>query len=62
MIIKMEVILILMSFSLLLALGFLVAFLWAVKHEQYEDTFTPSIRILIEDESSVKIDDKILKE
>jgi cbb3-type cytochrome oxidase maturation protein len=44
----MEVILILITLSLLLALGFLGAFLWAVLSNQYEDTYTPSMRILLE--------------
>lgn len=61
MITKMEVILILMVLSLLLALGFLVAFLWAVKNDQYDDTFTPSVRVLLDDENSVKVEN-IIKE
>jgi cbb3-type cytochrome oxidase maturation protein len=44
----MEVILILITLSLLLALGFLGAFLWADLSNQYEDTYTPSMRILLE--------------
>jgi cbb3-type cytochrome oxidase maturation protein len=36
--------------SLLVASGFLIAFLWAVKSGQYKDTYTPSIRILFDDE------------
>jgi cbb3-type cytochrome oxidase maturation protein len=45
----MTVIVILISFSLLVAVGFLFAFLWAVKSGQYHDTYTPSIRILFDD-------------
>lgn len=30
--------------------GFLAAFFWAVKDGQYEDDFTPSMRILIDDD------------
>jgi cbb3-type cytochrome oxidase maturation protein len=37
---------------LFIAGGFLVAFLWAVKNGQYKDTYTPSIRVLFDDESS----------
>jgi cbb3-type cytochrome oxidase maturation protein len=35
--------------SLLVAIGFLLAFLWAVKSGQYEDKHTPKIRMLLED-------------
>lgn len=35
--------------SLLLALFFLGAFVWAAKSGQFEDDFTPSVRILFED-------------
>ncbi len=42
----MIVILVLITLSLLLALSFLGAFLWAVISNQYEDTYTPSLRIL----------------
>ena len=44
----------LIGFSLLVAIGFLVAFLWSVKNGQYSDTYTPSVRILFEDEKSKK--------
>ena len=45
----MSVIFILISISVLIAVGFLIAFIWAVKSGQYEDTFSPSVRILSED-------------
>ena len=32
-----------------MALSFLAAFLWSVRKGQYNDTYTPSIRILLED-------------
>lgn len=44
----MSVILILIAFSLLVAIIFLFAFFWAVKSGQYEDKYTPSIRILFD--------------
>ena len=44
----------LIGFSLLVAIGFLIAFLWSVKSGQYSDTYTPSVRILFEDEKSKK--------
>lgn len=36
--------------SVLIALIFLGAFLWANKSGQHEDTYTPSVRILFDDE------------
>jgi len=36
------------------AIGFLIAFLWSVKSGQYSDTYTPSVRMLFEDEKSKK--------
>lgn len=48
----MEVMIILISVSLLVATCFLVAFIWSVRTNQYEDTYTPSIRILLEDDYS----------
>lgn len=46
----MSVIVILIAVSLLVAVGFLAAFLWAVKSGQYNDTYTPSVRILFDDD------------
>jgi cbb3-type cytochrome oxidase maturation protein len=46
----MNVILILILVSLALALTFLVGFVWAVKSGQFEDTCTPSLRLLSEEE------------
>jgi cbb3-type cytochrome oxidase maturation protein len=46
----MSVIIILIIASILVALGFLIAFIWAVKSGQYDDTYSPSVRILFEDE------------
>ena len=45
----MEVLFILIGFSLMVALFFLGCFFWAVKSGQYEDRYTPAIRILFED-------------
>jgi cbb3-type cytochrome oxidase maturation protein len=47
----MKIIFILIGASLLVALGFLGAFIWAVKTGQYEDDYTPSIRMLFDDNS-----------
>lgn len=46
----MSVIFILIACSLLLAVSFLAAFLWASRSGQFEDDYTPSVRILFEDE------------
>ncbi|MGF1637146.1 MAG: cbb3-type cytochrome oxidase assembly protein CcoS [Cyclobacteriaceae bacterium] len=46
----MNVILILILFSLLVAGIFLIAFFWAVKSGQFDDTYSPSVRILFDDE------------
>jgi len=48
----MSVIAILIIVSLVLALAFLAGFIWAVKSGQYEDTCTPSMRMLTDVESA----------
>jgi cbb3-type cytochrome oxidase maturation protein len=55
----MSVILILIPLSLLVAGLFLAAFIWAVRGGQYEDTCTPSMRVLADDGSVRKAGDKI---
>ncbi len=45
----MEVLFILIGFSLLVAVFFLGCFVWAVRSGQYEDRYTPAIRVLFED-------------
>lgn len=40
----------LLSISVLVALGFFAAFVISVKKGQYDDTYTPSVRMLFEDE------------
>jgi cbb3-type cytochrome oxidase maturation protein len=54
----MSVILLLVCFSLLVAASFLGAFLWAIKDGQYEDDYSPSVRILYEDKVKNKNNDK----
>jgi cbb3-type cytochrome oxidase maturation protein len=34
----------------MIAIGFLFAFFWAVGDGQYDDDFTPSLRILVDDD------------
>lgn len=44
----MSAMFVLIGFSLIVAVGFLVAFLWSVKNGQYDDDYTPSVRILFD--------------
>ena len=44
----MSAIFIMLGASLLIAVGFLLAFLWSVKNGQFEDNVTPSIRMLFD--------------
>lgn len=46
----MSAIFVLIGFSILVAGGFLIAFIWSVKSGQYEDDYTPSVRILFDDQ------------
>jgi cbb3-type cytochrome oxidase maturation protein len=55
----MSVIIILIIFSVLVAGGFLIAFIWAVRSGQYDDTQSPAVRILFEDQ---KEKDKMKKD
>jgi len=50
----MTIIFLLIGISLTVALLFLGSFIWAVRSGQYEDDYTPSVRILFEDESPDK--------
>jgi len=46
----------LIGVSLLAAMVFLFLFIWAVKRGQYDDTYTPSVRILFDDEPEEKLE------
>lgn len=48
----MGVLVLLILASLIVALGFLFAFLWSVRSGQYEDEYTPAVRMLFEDDDS----------
>jgi cbb3-type cytochrome oxidase maturation protein len=50
----MSVLFILIGVSLLVAIGFLVSFLWSVKSGQYDDDYTPSVRMLFDEELKKK--------
>lgn len=47
----MSVILLLIGASLVVALFFLGAFIWSIRSGQYEDDYTPSVRMLFENEN-----------
>lgn len=58
----MLIIAILIAISLAIAIVFLVVFLWALKSGQFDDTETPSVRMLFDSKSSkVKKSDEPLK-
>lgn len=46
----MSVIYILLTISIIVAIGFFIAFIYAVKKGQFDDSYTPSVRMLFEDE------------
>ena len=46
----MSVIYLLISISILVAIVFFMAFIRAVKKGQYDDDYTPSVRMLFDDE------------
>lgn len=46
----MNIIYVLLSISVVVALVFFIAFIISVKRGQYDDTYTPSVRMLFEDE------------
>lgn len=57
----MGVIYILLGLSVMVAILFFIAFILSVKNGQYDDPYTPSVRMLFEDElvktkTSAKID------
>ena len=46
----MSVIYILLTISIVVAVVFFIAFIVAVRNGQYDDSYTPSVRMLFEDE------------
>ncbi len=46
----MSVLIILIGVSILVAGGFLIAFIWSVKNGQFDDDYTPSVRMLFDDQ------------
>lgn len=47
----MGVIFLLIGFSVLVALIFLAAFIWSTKTGQFEDDYTPSVRMLFDNDT-----------
>lgn len=45
----MNIIFLLIACSIILALAFLLVFLWSVRSGQYDDTYTPSVRVLFDE-------------
>ncbi|MBK3515724.1 cbb3-type cytochrome oxidase assembly protein CcoS [Carboxylicivirga marina] len=50
----MEIIIVLVVASLCVALVFLGLFIWAVKSGQYDDDYSPSVRILFDQKEEKK--------
>lgn len=46
----MSVIYLLLTLSILVAIIFFIAFIYSVKRGQYDDSYTPSVRMLFDDE------------
>ncbi len=46
---EMSVIIVLVIIGVIVAGGFLVAFVWAVRSGQYDDTYSPAVRMLFDD-------------
>jgi len=49
----MSVIYLLITVSIFVAVGFFIAFIAAVKSGQYDDDYTPSVRMLFDDETKI---------
>jgi cbb3-type cytochrome oxidase maturation protein len=45
----MTILVLLITISLTIALVFLGVFIWSLKSGQFDDTYTPSVRMLFED-------------
>ena len=50
----MSIIYMLLAISVVVALAFLIAFLLSVRSGQFDDTYTPSVRMLFDDELIVE--------
>lgn len=52
----MLIVVVLISISLTIALVFLGLFLWNMKSGQYDDVYTPSVRMLFDDKDKTNTD------
>jgi cbb3-type cytochrome oxidase maturation protein len=52
----MEALFLLIAISLLVALSFLYTFMWAVKAKQFDDDYTPSVRMLFDNDTEFQTD------
>ncbi len=50
----MKIMFFLIVLSLLVAVGFLIAFIWATRSGQFDDDYTPSVRMLFDNEKPIK--------
>lgn len=46
----MNIMFFLIILSLVVAVGFLIAFVWAIRSGQFDDDYTPSVRMLFDNE------------
>ncbi len=54
----MSVIVILVIVGIIVAGMFLLGFIWAVKSGQYDDMYSPSVRLLFDDDKELPEDNK----
>lgn len=54
----MSVIYLLLTLSILVALIFFIAFIYSVKKGQFDDSYTPSVRMLFDDELIIEKQEK----
>ncbi|MEO0507071.1 MAG: cbb3-type cytochrome oxidase assembly protein CcoS [Bacteroidota bacterium] len=57
----MSVIYVLLTISICVAIVFFIAFLLSVRAGQYDDAYTPSVRMLFEDEVTPQSSDEVAK-
>jgi len=50
----MDIIIVLIFISVSIAVGFLILFVWSIRSGQYEDTYTPSVRMLFDHKPRIK--------
>ncbi|GAB1418631.1 hypothetical protein MASR2M12_13960 [Bacteroidales bacterium] len=55
----MEAILFLIIIGVVVAGGFLIAFIWAVRNGQYDDDYSPSVRMLFDNKTQSKDENEI---